>query len=356
MGTSAKELQAGDSIDVTPFALCRDSQRAATTLEATFLLDDVRYQYGFSVNAKHVEEEWLIAYPQRSARRLFQRSTDSDGKTEIKFSSFLKGEKHRLKELTRPNALFLSVAANLNHLQLTSIFEWVRYKLRVITPGFNPGSQPGLTSYTASRCAEDPDFRHWLVGLLQAADLGIQEINARPAKPDDMGIPGTILPAAREAFVEAIERNSIHVVKTVHKVPSTGQEAEFDMDEESAGTRRLFELLGPWHDVLEKGYTLFVDELDASMHPLMVRKLIQSFHDPEINRNDAQLVFTTHDTSLLSPANFRRDQVWFTEKDAEGATRLYSLEDYRPRKDEALEKGYLAGRYGAIPYLAELQF
>jgi len=142
----------------------------------------------------------------------------------------------------------------------------------------------------------------------------------------------------------------------VHKAAKTGHEVEFDLEEESAGTRRLFDLLGLWQTALDKGLTLFVDELDASMHPLMVRKLIQSYHDPEINRNDAQLVFTTHDTSLLSPANIRRDQVWFTKKDAEGSTRLYSLEDYRPRKDEALEKGYLAGRYGAIPYLAEMQF
>jgi AAA15 family ATPase/GTPase len=128
------------------------------------------------------------------------------------------------------------------------------------------------------------------------------------------------------------------------------------LHEESDGTQRLFELLGPWQNVLEQGYTLVVDELNASMHTLMVRKLVESFQHPEINKSGAQLIFTTHDTNLLDPSLLRRDQIWFTEKDGEGASHLYSLQDYHPRKGEALEKGYLLGRYGSIPFLGEMAF
>jgi len=108
--------------------------------------------------------------------------------------------------------------------------------------------------------------------------------------------------------------------------------------------------------VIDKGCVLFVDELNNSMHPKMVRFLISMINNPEINKNNAQLIFSTHDTSLLDNELFRRDQIWFTEKDASNSTKLYPLSDFTPRKNEALEKGYLNGRYGAIPYIGEIRF
>jgi len=115
-------------------------------------------------------------------------------------------------------------------------------------------------------------------------------------------------------------------------------------------------LAGPWLDVLEKGLVFFVDELDTSLHPLLIRFLLNLLHSPETNRHNAQLVFTTHDTTVLDQTLLRRDQVWFVEKDAGNATRLYPLSDYKPRKGEALQKGYLYGRYGALPFPGELRF
>ncbi|MFZ1631942.1 MAG: ATP-binding protein, partial [Anaerolineae bacterium] len=134
-----------------------------------------------------------------------------------------------------------------------------------------------------------------------------------------------------------------------------GAEAEVVMplQEESNGTQRLFALGGPLVEVLEKGWTLFVDELDASLHPLLVRYLVEMFHNPQINPKGAQLIFNTHDTTLMDCNLFRRDQVWFVEKDRQGCSHLYPLLDYSPRRDEALTKGYLLGRYGAIPFLGE---
>jgi AAA15 family ATPase/GTPase len=126
------------------------------------------------------------------------------------------------------------------------------------------------------------------------------------------------------------------------------------LNEESTGTQRLFALAAPVLDVLRDGRVLIIDELDSSLHPLLVRQLIGMFHNSRINKNKAQLVFSTHDTSLLDQSIFRRDQVWFTEKDSDQATNLYPLTDFSPRKNEALEKGYLMGRYGAVPFFKEI--
>jgi AAA15 family ATPase/GTPase len=140
-------------------------------------------------------------------------------------------------------------------------------------------------------------------------------------------------------------------IVTVHKMnDSEDKTYELNMDEESDGTQRLFEMSGPWLDVLEKGELLIVDELDRSLHPVLSNALIKMFNDTEINKNNAQLIFTTHDTTLLDEEIFRPDQIWFTEKD-NSMTKLYSLLDFRPREDESLQKGYLLGRYGAIPFI-----
>ena len=125
---------------------------------------------------------------------------------------------------------------------------------------------------------------------------------------------------------------------------------------ESEGTLQMFAVSTPILEALEKGHVLFIDELDTSLHPLLVRSLVEMFHNPDINRCNAQLIFNTHDTTLLDQSLFRRDQIWFTEKDADGAADLYSLLDFSPRKNEALAKGYLQGRYGAIPFLGDFSF
>jgi uncharacterized protein len=127
--------------------------------------------------------------------------------------------------------------------------------------------------------------------------------------------------------------------------------AQFNLGDESEGTQRLFMLAGPLFEILRTGSVLFVDELDRSLHALLVRQLIEMFQNPSLNPAGAQLVFTTHDTSLLSGDLLRRDQVWLVEKDADQASRLYPLTDFAPRKKEALERGYLSGRYGAVPVL-----
>jgi AAA15 family ATPase/GTPase len=123
--------------------------------------------------------------------------------------------------------------------------------------------------------------------------------------------------------------------------------------EESAGTRRLFALAGPWMDIINHGYLVFIDEMETSLHPLLVKELVKLIQNAESNSLGAQVVFTTHSPTLLDTELLRRDQIWFTEKDENGATKLYPLSDYQPRKGEAIAKGYLAGRYGAVPFIPE---
>jgi AAA15 family ATPase/GTPase len=128
----------------------------------------------------------------------------------------------------------------------------------------------------------------------------------------------------------------------------------FGLEDESLGTQKLYALAGPLLEILDKGHVLVIDELDRSLHPLLCRQIIDAFHDPMLNPNGAQLIFTTHDTSLLETANFRRDQIWFTEKGADQSSALTPLSDFSPRAREAIEKGYLSGRYGGVPILSRL--
>lgn len=138
-----------------------------------------------------------------------------------------------------------------------------------------------------------------------------------------------------------------------HKDVNTQESVEFDESEESDGTLALFAFAGPWLDVIDNQRILVVDELDTSLHPLLVHHLVKRLHH---EGTKAQLIFTTHDTTLLSQKLLRSDQVWFMEKDAKGATRLYPLSDFSPRDNEAIERGYLNGRYGGIPFLKDLDF
>jgi AAA15 family ATPase/GTPase len=143
---------------------------------------------------------------------------------------------------------------------------------------------------------------------------------------------------------------------TKHQMIDSDEEREFDLEDESGGTQRLFEIGGLWLTVLERGEILVIDEMERSLHPVLSRFLVKKFHNPESNKNNAQLIFTTHDTTFLCDDLFRQDQVWFVEKEKMSITRLYSLLEFQPQEDESLQTGYLLGRYGAIPFIGGLSF
>lgn len=340
----------GAPILVAPFRLDGNSANAPSEFELTFIHDSVRYQYGFVVDQARVHQEWLLAYPKGSPQRWFERSWDPDaGEYQWYFGSQLKGEKAKLTNMTRDNVLFLSAAAQFNHQQLTSVHKWFARYLRSIDV-----DRDSLVGFTAGQAHEDEASKQAIVQLLQSSDIDIEDLSFnvidRHSITDDHPQELRRLISERGDDVQYIN------ILVHHRTTgfASGQ-VKFPLEVESNGTQRMFALGGPLLETLDQGYVLAVDELDSSLHPLLVRRLIGMFHDSAINHKDAQLIFNTHDTTLLDPALFRRDQVWFVEKDDSGASHLYPLLEFSPRKTEALEKWYLAGRYGAIPVMSELK-
>jgi uncharacterized protein len=350
---SSESRQEGDKIPVMPFLLDPTLARKPSEFEITFVLDGVRHQYGFIVSPERVHEEWLTVYPKGKPQEWFHRGLSAAGKQDWSWSrTHLRGDKRQLAERTRDNALFLSVAAQWNHPQIKPIYRWFRNHLRVLPRGMS------VMSYTQNQLLKDSSFRQWLTGILRAADVGISRVTAKEGKigEEHLNFPSDIPAQMKEYLTEFFLKEPKVEVRTTRRLPGSDEEIEWDLGKESDGTQRMLELLGPIYDVLEEGAVLVMDELDTSLHAYITRELVQLFNDPETNPNRAQLVFTTHDTSLLDPTLFRRDQIWFTAKDETGATDLYSLQDFSPRKGEALQKGYLVGRYGATPLIQRFTF
>jgi AAA15 family ATPase/GTPase len=349
--SSAKESQEGEKIDATPFLFNRQSSRNSSEFEVLFIQDGIRYQYGFAVNSKRVTGEWLFAYPEGRAQKWFERNYDLETQKDIwYFGPKFTGRRKVWQEATRSNALFLSTAIQLNNEQLKPVFNWFDHKLHVIDQGEN--LHPG---FSTGECEEE-EKKKKILKFMNAADLSITDIFLEKKEFSTKDLPAEMPQNIKEEISKELDGKKLTSLFFMHPSSDKGEDVALEFDEESAGTRKLFTLAGPWLDVLDNGLVLFVDELDTSLHPHLVRFLLNLFHNPETNRHNAQLVFTTHDTTVLDQTLMRRDQVWFIEKDAENATRLYPLSDYKPRKGEALQKGYLYGRYGALPFPGELRF
>lgn len=334
-------------IPVEPFQLKKSTAKSPSEFEVIFVNHGVRYQYGFSADRKRIHSEWLIAYPKGLPQKWFERaSKSSDTKPEWYFGPQLKGEKERLASLTRPDVLFLAVAAKFNHVQLSSVHHWFRQHLRAIQ-----ADDETHLLYTAEQLEKDDRYRQQIRRLLAFADLGIVDVSAKPSTtfPDEM--PQEI----RDLIVKTGGHwSGAYDIQFRHRSKEADEnEPTFPMEIESKGTQRLFCLSGLWINALHRGYTLAVDELGSSLHPILVKELVRMFHDRKLNSRDAQLIFNTHDTTLLDSTIFRRDQIWFAEKDNSGASHLYPLLDFSPRKAEALGKSYLRGRYGAVPLVSE---
>ena len=289
---SQKESQAGDDIDVVPFKLTAASRAAVSEFEVTFVEQGIRYEYGFCCNRERFTEEWLFAYPLGRAQKWFHRVFDAEaGKDAYKFStSFLGGKaRHGLwKEQTRPNALFFSTAVQLNNEQLKPAYDWFKMRLRVFDSvrGFNPG-------YTMQRCGKDED-RKRVVAFMNSADLSITDIQLKETVFSVDSLPKGVPAAIRDEFLKDMAGKKFLEPRFFHQDVNTAETVEFDKSEESDGTRALFAFAGPWLDVIENERVLVVDELDTSLHPLLVHHLIKRLHHEGTN---AQLIFTTHDTT-----------------------------------------------------------
>jgi uncharacterized protein len=347
---SQKHLQAGDAINTTPFKLTAAARAADSEFEITFVEKGVRYEYGFSCNAERFTEEWMFAYPNGRAQKWFHRVFDAEAKKDVyKFNSSFEGEGLRKiwQSQTRPNALYFSTAIQLNNAQLMPAFGWFKDRLQVIASASQLGAD-----YTVSRCKVLADKQR-IIQFMNAADLSIADLKLKESVFSLGNLPTSMPSALKDEVAREMLGKKITEVQFIHSDLETGAPIVFEEHEESDGTRALFAFAGPWLDVTENELVLVADELDTSLHPLLVHHLVKLLHH---SGSKAQLIFTTHDTTLLSQKLLRRDQVWFMEKDETRATRLYPLSDFSPRENEAVERGYLNGRYGGIPFLKELDF
>jgi AAA15 family ATPase/GTPase len=334
--------QAFDSLQ--PFKLDRESGGQATEFEVSFILEGVRYQYGFAMTAQRIVSEHLLVYKAFKPQRWFERRFDPEaGKDVYEFGAGLKGAKHLWEGATRANSLFLSMAVQLNSEALHPVFDWFASRL-VIVNELAP-----LSPNFSVQMLKQEKHRKAIGDFLRAADISIADVEVVTQQLSGHRIQFDLTTGRREEGPVDQEVDELRF----HHTTEHGT-AVFGLADESGGTRNLLFLAGPILDILGKGLTLVVDELDNSLHTLLVQALVRLFHKPEVNIGGAQLVFTTHDTSLLDAYGlFRRDQIWFVEKRSDQSSSLYPLLDFSPRKNEALERGYLQGRYGALPFLRE---
>ncbi|HWE90356.1 MAG TPA: ATP-binding protein [Pseudonocardiaceae bacterium] len=313
----------GGGVPRRPFRLDPEVRSAPSHYVIDVEVDGVRYTYGFVLDDERILEEWLYSYPEKRRRVIFERAGG-----DFKFGSTISPHRGRvevLEELTRPNALFLSIASQANMAESLPMYRWFRSTLAFRYPSSFEFDDEAIDFLTGS-----PRRRQLVVELLRLADLGIEDFRAE-----------------RRITARGVRKKLVFV----HK----GSTVPFELEDESAGTRAWIGMLRDALAALETGGVLMVDEVETSLHPWLTARIPTLFQDSGANPSDAQLICTTHDTTLLGPTLddpvLHRDQVWFTNKDDRGATSVYPLSDFRPRKGENTARRYPGGSYDAVPKL-----
>lgn len=331
------------------FKLSQRYKELPSKFDCDFIHNKVRYHFGYIVDNHRILEEWLYAYPHGTRQVWYHRKHDS---SEMYFGKFLKGKNRVIEELTRDNSLFISVAAQYNHEQLSEVYKF--FKENLIFSFNNFGTLSESSKYISDECLKDR-----IISFVRQADTGITS-----AKVVKVEVPEHIKDFDSKLNTLISEFTDTNKVKVKTNIDANqiifahrgedGDDIFLDINTESRGTIALIKMLGPIFDSLSAGKTIIIDELDTSMHSLLSRKLIELFNSNFTNTNCAQIVFSTHDTSILSREVLRRDEIWFTEKNSEGATEIYSLADIKSRQSDNFENGYLQGRYGGIPFLGNV--
>jgi AAA15 family ATPase/GTPase len=354
---SAQE-EPGTNIPVVPFKFDSSTIKEPTFFETSFIVENVRYQYGFTSTARIIIEEWLFATPQNRSQLWFERKYNSDTeRPEVKFGSFFRGERQKLLDRTRNDSLFLSVASHWNNEVLLPIYNWFKFNLRIIDVQFDLSAVTASALYEADKNGNNRgSIKEMVLDFLHDSGLDISDIKVIQESVDKITFPKEMPRELREEMISSLRKSPPLAVKLFYNYKGKMEHDFLELFEESHGTQRIFDFAVPWISTVQNGFTVIVDELERSLHPHLSKHLINFIQNPQKNTTGAQLIFSTHDTHLMSQELFRRDQIWFTDKDEEGATHLYSMWDYKkrkPRKGESMRKGYLSGRYGAIPIIED---
>jgi AAA15 family ATPase/GTPase len=348
---SSKESQKGKIIDVHPFRLSEETENEPSEFEVIFLFNNVLFRYGFEATQQKIVSEWLYYKPKTKEIELFYR----DGNNfETHERSFIKGGTVAKEGFVRDNALLVSVAAQFNEAIAINVVDWFE-NLKTLS-GLNESDYLGFTMYKT----KIPTYKTKILELLKAADFGIQDIKIQ--KLDINNLPKGTPKEIRDKIIRETDEENIDFFSdalTTHNKYDSNKKVTGNVylsleEDESSGTQKFFALTGPILEVIENGYTLIVDELDAKLHSNLVSKIVSLFNSKEFNKKNAQLIFNSQDTNLLNSGLFRRDQIWFTNKDKYGEAKLYSLADFKSaevRKNEPYEDNYIKGKYGAVPFL-----
>lgn len=336
-----------EPIDVQPFRLNELSAKEDSSFEVEFIEENTRYQFGFTVNQDRITSEWLISYPRARAQQLYRRWFDKESqRDEYEFGNQLEGGRLRKDWAAQTGAKTLYIsrvvqASSQEFQQLRVPFKWFSRRLRVTGPGAFDG---GLT---ANRC-ETPEGRKKVIDFLNSFDIPIADIEITRRPYDFETVTKVLSKEAIDRLFKGKPPDDAREPLFLHRAED-GSMVKFDVTDESSGTMALFGFASRWIDVIEKDWILVVDELDSSLHPLVVWELIRKLSE---TKSKAQLIFTTHDATVMKSKLLRRDQVFFVAADKTRATKLYSLHDFKGREDDAFEDRYLQGRYGATPILA----
>ena len=334
-------LRSSNSVDINaklpliPFKLDKGSVNKPSEFEIKFILDETRYVYGFIADKDKIYDEYLYYYPNGRETKIFDR-------TNINEYSYTQKDEKILREIEAKNAqnkFFLATATNWN-------FDKTKAAYNFLTNGIGTCNNLEILKNMAYKMYEtNPDYlKYFAIDFLQKADFNIEDYQI-----SQIDVPGEFLTAIPEFITKTLpDKSKAYQVLFKHK----NSDNYLSIDEESLGTQMIFAFIPFLADSLKNKKVLIIDELDKSLHPFLVQYIVEIFNDAEINKNGSQLIFNTHDTNLLDLNILRRDQIWFTEKNSEtGESDLYSLSDFSVRKQENVEKGYMLGRYGAVPFI-----
>lgn len=341
---SHREIKPSAKIPIVPFLLDEESRSNDSEFEVNFIIDDVRYSYEIKLNSTRVVYESLKAYPNAISQDWYTRVWDRE-KNDYYWTSggFEKyGFDENTAQKTRENVSFLSFANEEKNDILKKIYNWFE------SVKFFRGDLDRFPEiFTAADIEKAKLNKEKALQFIKCADVGIQTLELNKEEFNFSQIP--------TYFPQEIKEKLVSKLSGTFKLESTfghrgvgGNTYSIEFEDESEGTQKLYKILGPIFEILKKGGVLFFDEIENSLHPLLLVEVIKLFFSDAYNTKGAQIIFTAHNTILLDVELLNRDQIWFTEKSYYGETKLYPLLTYSPRVKESLVRGYLSGRYGAI--------